>query len=242
MESAHLASRLYPGDPPPSHASVIDDDWLRIYRDAAGVDLAFEIHETTCLSSSCGFRPDEPCPFHPPGCRCSEGACQDTPLARPGTGAPWPDDDGPERKEGREMEEKIEGPIARAVKTARAHDAAGISRSKIRTAIRAGWSDWPDGMREEVLRIVDREVYGELARTRLEASRGDPFGFILHIDPTPSGEYTAATTLASFIEANDPEGIGLEDPELMRVALLEVGDELTIGGGAAAETVLRRVR
>lgn len=44
-----------------------EDDWFRYYSDGT-----FDVHEL-CL----GCEPDGSCPFHPVGCTCSNGACQE---------------------------------------------------------------------------------------------------------------------------------------------------------------------
>jgi len=71
---------LDPGDLAPELPSM-DDDWFRLYHrpgeDPGDVatEVWVEVHET-CSHSSCRYRPDEPCPWHQPGCECSLGACQ----------------------------------------------------------------------------------------------------------------------------------------------------------------------
>jgi hypothetical protein len=74
--------RLWPGDTPPSGVHVLDDDWFRFYGPKPGSlsgTTHFEVHELSCTIDRCCFR-DEPCPFHPPGCKCSYGACQNDPA------------------------------------------------------------------------------------------------------------------------------------------------------------------
>lgn len=44
-----------------------DDDWFRYFP-----NMTYEVHEL-CL----GCEPDGTCPFHPPGCECSYGVCQE---------------------------------------------------------------------------------------------------------------------------------------------------------------------
>lgn len=84
----HVPDRLFPGDPTPELPSF-DDDWLRLYYDPPyepdKLQIAdsriryMEIHELGCTRLRCDFRPWDKngCPFHPPGCRCSMGACQE---------------------------------------------------------------------------------------------------------------------------------------------------------------------
>jgi hypothetical protein len=55
-----------------------DDDWFRFFHQLGDRDdvCYFEVHEM-CRAASCAFRPGAWCPFHPIGCQCSLGACQD---------------------------------------------------------------------------------------------------------------------------------------------------------------------
>lgn len=70
---------LYPGDAAPD-APHVDDDWFRFYGprpgELSGGTTHYEVHEMFCVRSSCAYRPDEPCPWHPAGCDCSGGECQ----------------------------------------------------------------------------------------------------------------------------------------------------------------------
>jgi len=71
--------RLYPGDPTPTGTHIRDDDWFRYYGPKPGdIDgtTHYEVHEMGCIQSSCAYRPNEPCPWHPKGCDCSDGQCQ----------------------------------------------------------------------------------------------------------------------------------------------------------------------
>ena len=49
-----------------------------------------------------------------------------------------------------------------------------------------------------------------------------------------------ATTLLGLVEANAEDGLDASD--LARMAALEPGDQLILGGGAGAEFILARVR
>jgi hypothetical protein len=83
--------RLWPRDVTPELPSF-DDDWFRFYYDppaetdkarASGRVRYFEVHELDCTRQQCAFRAwdRDGCPFHPPGCECSRGACQEPPVA-----------------------------------------------------------------------------------------------------------------------------------------------------------------
>lgn len=74
--------RLYPGDAmlktlAEKHIPYVDDDWFRFYGSEPGTEwgtVYYEHHEM-CDGPRCQYR-DEPCKWHPPGCRCSDGMCQ----------------------------------------------------------------------------------------------------------------------------------------------------------------------
>lgn len=61
----------------------IDDDWFRFWyppetpddRVGDGDPKETEVHEM-CTGPRCAYREGK-CPWHPPGCRCSNDACQD---------------------------------------------------------------------------------------------------------------------------------------------------------------------
>jgi hypothetical protein len=67
---------IKPGDPTPE-LPFVDDDWFRHYHRFGDRDtvVASEVHEL-CDAAACDYRPTQPCPWHPPGCDCSLGACQ----------------------------------------------------------------------------------------------------------------------------------------------------------------------
>jgi hypothetical protein len=55
-----------------------EDDWFRFFYQPGDFNNVrfYEVHEM-CRAASCSFRPGTWCPFHPIGCDCSFGACQD---------------------------------------------------------------------------------------------------------------------------------------------------------------------
>lgn len=79
--------RIWPGDPIPE-LPCYEEDWFRWYYDlpveadkhrASERVRYYEVHELSCTRQVCAFRPWDRggCPFHPAGCKCSMGACQE---------------------------------------------------------------------------------------------------------------------------------------------------------------------
>jgi hypothetical protein len=73
------AMRIWPGERFPE-LEFFDDDWFRFYyKENKDNVVAYEIHEM-CNRARCSFRA-EPCKWHPIGCECSLGACQEDEVA-----------------------------------------------------------------------------------------------------------------------------------------------------------------
>jgi hypothetical protein len=78
-----VPKRLYPGDRElqtlaEKRVPYLDDDWFRFYGTEPGTEwgtVYYEVHEL--CGRQCSYR-EELCPWHPPGCQCSLGACQET--------------------------------------------------------------------------------------------------------------------------------------------------------------------
>lgn len=75
MADLKVPVRLWLGQPTPTY-SFVDDDWNRYYGPNPGTDdgtTHFEVHE---MCGKVRAYPGQPCPWHPPTCSCSGGACQ----------------------------------------------------------------------------------------------------------------------------------------------------------------------